>query len=153
MDVGSSVFFGGLIFHNFFKIFGEGDLEAVLIVFVEAIVLEGIEGDGGLEDVFKVDEAEEVLPAAHGGLLNQPDALEPGEGTKDIYIGLALRLTSRSDASFGTPSTYRELVASLGMWKRAMEVFCCCCCCCGGGYMDCGGGLNCWGGYEGFMGS
>jgi hypothetical protein len=108
---------------------------------LEAVVLEGVEGNGGLEDVLKVDKAEQVLPSAHRGLLNQPDALEAGEGTEDVYIGATLRLTSRSEASLGMPSTYRLLVASLGMWKRAMEVFCC-----GGGYMDCGGGLNCWGG-------
>jgi hypothetical protein len=72
---------------------------------VESVILEGVEGNGGLEDILKVDKAEQVLPAAHGGLLNQADALEAREGTEDVYITTTLRLTSRSEASLGMPST------------------------------------------------
>lgn len=72
---------------------------------VESVILEGVEGNGGLEDVFKVHKAEQVLPAAHSGLLNQPDALKPRKGTEDVYIAATLRLTSRSEASLGMPST------------------------------------------------
>lgn len=98
---------------------------------VEAIILKGVEGNSGLKDIFKVDKAEQVLPSAHGRLLDEADALEARKGTEDVYISATLRLTSRSEASLGMPSTYRLLVASLGMWKRAIEVFCW-----GGGYMD-----------------
>lgn len=72
---------------------------------VESVILEGVESNCGLEDFLKVDKAEQVLPSAHRGLLNQPDALEPREGTEDVYIAATLRLTSRSEASFGMPST------------------------------------------------
>jgi hypothetical protein len=57
MDLGSSIFFRGFIFDDLFEVLGKGDLEAVLIVLVESVVLEGVESNGGLEHVFKVDKA------------------------------------------------------------------------------------------------
>ena len=51
---------------------------------IKPIVLEGVEGDGGLEDVLKVDKTKKVLSPAHGGLFDKADALESWKWTKDI---------------------------------------------------------------------
>jgi hypothetical protein len=84
-------------------------------VLVKTVVLESVEGDGGLQDIFEVHETEKVLSTAHRGLLDEPDALEAREGAENVFIKRTLRLTSLSEASLGIPSTYRLLVASCGM--------------------------------------
>ena len=83
-QVRSSVLLCGFIFVNFLEIFGEGDLESLFVVFVKAVVLESVEGDGRLEDVLEIDKTEEILSATHGGFSDQTNALEPWEGTKNI---------------------------------------------------------------------
>lgn len=74
-------------------------------MFVEAVALQGVECDGGLQYIFEVNEAEQVLSPAHGSLFDESDALEAGVGTEDVWVGRKVRLTSRYEASMLTPST------------------------------------------------
>ena len=62
----------------------EGDLQSGAVVFVEAVSLEGVEGDGGLEGVFEINEAVVVYSARRGLLLDQPHVNEPREGAEDV---------------------------------------------------------------------
>ena len=111
--VASAVLF--LVLGEVLGVLGEGDLEAGFVVLVETVVLEGVKGDGGLHHILEVNKTKQIVPAAVGCLLYQPDALVPWKGPENVCLPPQLRLTSRYDASLGTPSTYRLLVASLGM--------------------------------------
>ena len=73
----------GLLF-DFLGLLGVGYFKSSLVIFVEAVILEGMHGNGGLEGVFEINETEEKLPAGRSGLLDEPDALETGEGAEDI---------------------------------------------------------------------
>ena len=79
----SSILFG-LLLADFLEVLGEGDLESLLVVLVKAVFLEGVEGDGGLQDVLEVNKAKQVLATTDGGLLDKADALEAGEGAEDV---------------------------------------------------------------------
>lgn len=57
MDLGSSIFFGGLIFHNLFEVLRKGDFESTFVMLIEPVVLQSVESNGGLKDVFKIDKA------------------------------------------------------------------------------------------------
>ena len=73
-----------LLFGDVLKVLGEGDLESGLIMLIEAIVLEGVERDGGLQHIFEVNKTKQILPPAACRLLYQSDALVPREGTEDV---------------------------------------------------------------------
>lgn len=85
MDNGgtSSIFFG-FFFADLLEVFGEGDFQTLLVMLIETVILESVEGDGRLEDIFEIDETQEILAPTHGGLLYETDALEAGEGTEDV---------------------------------------------------------------------
>lgn len=51
---------------------------------VKAVFLEGVEGDGGLQHVLEINKAKQVFPSTYGGLLDEADALEAGEGAEDV---------------------------------------------------------------------
>jgi hypothetical protein len=81
---GSSVLFRSLFFADFFEVLGEGNLETLLVVLIKAVFLESVQGDGGLQNILEIDKTEEVLAPAHGGLLDEADALEAREWSKDV---------------------------------------------------------------------
>jgi hypothetical protein len=58
----------------------------LFIFFVEAVVLEGVHCDGGVEGVLEVDETEGELAARGGGFRDQAGALEAGEGAEDVCL-------------------------------------------------------------------
>ena len=51
---------------------------------IKAVVLESVEGDRGLQDVLEVNKTEKILPPAHGGLLDEADALKTWEWPKNV---------------------------------------------------------------------
>ncbi len=57
MDKGrtSSIFFR-LLFADLFEVFGKRDLQTLLVMLIETVVLESVEGDGRLKDVFEINE-------------------------------------------------------------------------------------------------
>ena len=110
-----------LVLGDLLEVFGERNLEAMLIMLVETVVLKRVEGNGGLHHVLEINKTKQILPPTLSCLLDQPDALVARKRSENIYLPTLLRLTSRSDASLGIPSTYRLLVASLGMWNRAID--------------------------------
>lgn len=80
----SSVLFGRFLLADFLEILCVGNLESLLVVLVETVLLEGVEGDGRLQHVLEVHKTQQVLTSAHCGLLYQTDALEPWERTKNV---------------------------------------------------------------------
>jgi hypothetical protein len=56
----------------------------LLVVLIKAVFLESVQGDGGLQNILEIDKTEEVLAPAHGGLLDEADALEAREWSKDV---------------------------------------------------------------------
>ena len=73
-----------LVLADVLEVLSEGDLEAVLVVLVKAVVLESVEGNGGLQDVLEVHKTQQVLPPAHRGLLDEADALEARKGPENV---------------------------------------------------------------------
>lgn len=106
---------------DFLGLLRVGNLQPSLVALIEAVVLQGVHGDGRLQRVLEIDKAKEKLSARWSGLLDEADALEAREGTEDIWLSKHVRLTSLSLVSLGTPSTYRLFVLSDGMWNRATD--------------------------------
>ena len=84
MEGRSSVFLHGFLLADLLEVLGKGDLESLLVVFIETVLLKGVEGNGRLEDIFKIDEAEQILASAGGSFLYETDALESWERTEDV---------------------------------------------------------------------
>ena len=91
------------VFVNLLGLVSIGDLESYLIMLIKPVSLEGMHGNGGLKRILKINKTEEVLSIA-GRFSYQPDTLESGERSEDIWVTQKLRETSRSLVSFGTPS-------------------------------------------------
>jgi len=56
----------------------------LLVVLIKAVVLEGIEGNCGLQHIFEIHKTEQVLTPAHCGLLDEANTLETREGTENV---------------------------------------------------------------------
>ena len=67
-----------------FRVVSVRDFQTNFVVFIESVTLEGGHSDSGLESVFEVNEAEEVLAVVVGSLRNETYALESGERTENI---------------------------------------------------------------------
>lgn len=61
---------------------GVGELEAQDVVLIEAVPLEGVYDEGGLEGVFEVGETKENFFRL---LRNQTDRLEPRKRPENVY--------------------------------------------------------------------
>lgn len=85
---------------------GIWDLKSDLIMLVEPVTLKSIHANGGLQIVFKVNETQQVLSACGSGFPDQADLLESWVRPEHILaLTKILRLTYRSVASLGIPST------------------------------------------------
>ena len=77
VGIGSSaILFGRLLFVDLLEILGERDLQTLLIMFIKAVILEGVEGDCRLQHILEINKTQQVLPTTHCGLLDQSNALE-----------------------------------------------------------------------------
>jgi hypothetical protein len=81
--------------------------------------LEVLQHYGCLDRVFKVDETVVELSTALGLFNDEPGRDKPWIGSENVFVRGGLRATSRSLASIGMPSIYRQFVASDGTLKRA----------------------------------
>lgn len=115
MIMEASTVFLGFFFADFLKVFCKRNFQALLVVFIESIVLKSVKGNCRLQNVLEVHKAKEVLSSTHCGFFDQTDTLESWKRAKYVQIERGLRLTSLSEASLGMPSTQRLFVASWGM--------------------------------------
>lgn len=81
---GRSTVFFGLFFADIFEVLGEGDLQTLFVVFIKPVILEGVQGDRGLQHILEIHKTQEVLTSALRGLLDETNALEAGKGPEEI---------------------------------------------------------------------
>jgi hypothetical protein len=108
------------------RLIGIRDFESDFIMFVEPVTLEGVHANGGLQVVFKVNETQQVLSALGSGFADQPDLLEPGIRSENVYknnkiVTIDLSFsgivgnTINVDTVFGVTGYVEEGKGSLGL--------------------------------------
>ena len=82
---GSFVFFVYLLL-DLLGLLGVGNLQTLFIVFIEAIVLEGVHRYRGLEDVLEVNEAQKKLSPRRCCFLYQSNTLKTWKWAENICL-------------------------------------------------------------------
>ena len=73
-----------LLLDSLLGFFCVGNFESYFIMFIEAIPLQSVVGNGGLKYILEIYKAEEVISASASGFFNQPNALEAREWPENI---------------------------------------------------------------------